>query len=259
MRLFMAALVALLMATTQANAQGFQAQVSPPRFEASARQGTVFRDVIEVSNPGQTAMRLKVSTADWALDASGTAQFSASLVPGSCRPWTAIEATLIEVPANARKRFRFEVRVPPDAPDGQCRFGIMFEGEPTPVPGMVMPVAGRIGVIVYLDVGKGQAQLKVVGSGIGVVNGQTLPYLRVENTGNAHGRLSGLVDGTDAKGKSWTFGPSTIPILPGATRDVTLMPLVAQGESADFAFPVRIKGRLDWRDQRVDVDVEAGQ
>lgn len=259
MRLLTSALVLLALATTQAGAQGFQAQVSPPRFETSAKPGSVFRDVIEVSNPGQTPMQLKVSTADWVLDASGTAQFSAPLVPGSCRPWTAIESTLIEVPANARKRFRFEVRVPPDAADGQCRFGIMFEGEPTPVAGMPMPVAGRIGVIVYLDIGKGQAQLRVVGSGIGVVNGETLPYLRVENTGNAHGRLAGLVDGTDAKGKTWTFGPSTVPILPGATRDITLMPMVTEGETADFAFPVRIKGRLDWRDQRLDVDVVAGQ
>ena len=254
MRLFLITAALLVSAATQAQAQGFQAQVSPPRFEAGAKPGTVYREVIEISNPGQTPMRLTVSTADWVLDEQGTAQFSAALAPGSCRPWTAIEATRIEVPANGRKRFRFEVRVPADAESGQCRFGLMFEGEPTQLEGMAMPVAGRIGVIVYLDIGDARADLRIIGSKVVDAGGQWLPALYVENAGNTHGRLGGLVDATDAAGRRWTLGPSTVPILPGGRRDVTLIPMLAEGESADIRYPLHIRGRLEWRDQRIDVD-----
>lgn len=256
----MAALVALAVAGTPAAlAQGFEAQISPPRFEDGTKPGTVYREVIEISNPGQTPTRLSVSTADWVFDDDGAARFTEALATGSCRPWTALEATSIEVPAGGRRRFRFEVRVPADAPDGQCRFGVMFEGEPTPMPGMVMPVAGRIGVIVYLDIGKASAALRVVGGGKADVGGQTLPTIRVENTGNAHGRLSGLIDALDAAGKRWTLSPSSLPILPGATRDIPLAPVLAEGEQAMLAFPLELKGRLDWRDQRIDIDTRAGQ
>jgi hypothetical protein len=251
--------LAALASWSAASAQGFQAQISPPRFEDVARPGTVYRNVVEISNPAQVPMRLTVSTADWLLDESGTAQFSGPLAPGSCRPWTALEATQIEVPANGRRRFRFEVRVPADAADGQCRFGLMFEGEPTAIEGIALPVAGRIGVIVYLDVGAARAQLELASTSTQVVAGQTLPVLSITNTGNAHARLNGLLDAVDATGERWTLLPSGVPILPGSTRDVTLTPLVAEGEPSTLAFPVRITGRLDWRNVRLDVDTSAGQ
>lgn len=242
-----------------ASAQGFQAQISPPRFEDAAKPGSVYRNVVEISNSSPTPMRLSVSTADWVLDASGTAQFSGPLAPGSCRPWTALEATQLDVPANGRRRFRFEVRVPADAADGQCRFGLMFEGEPTAIEGIALPVAGRIGVIVYLDIGDARAELAVVGTSTQVVAGQTLPVISIQNTGNAHARLNGLLDAVDATGERWTLLPTSLPILPGSRRDITLTPLVAAGEPSTLAFPVRITGRLDWRDLRLDVDASAGQ
>ena len=242
-----------------AAAQGFQAQISPPRFEDTAKPGTVYRHVVEISNASPTPMRLTVSTADWVLDATGTAQFSGPLAPGSCRPWTALEATQLEVPPNGRRRFRFEVRVPADATDGQCRFGLMFEGEPTSVEGIALPVAGRIGVIVYLDIGNARAELEIAGTATQVVAGQTLPVISVRNTGNAHARLNGLLDAIDAAGERWTLLPASLPILPGTTREITLTPVVAEGEPSTLAFPVRITGRLDWRDLRLDVDASAGQ
>lgn len=256
---FLALALAVLLPWAGASAQGFQAQISPPRFEDAAKPGTVYRNVVEISNASPTPMRLSVSTADWVLDQTGTAQFSGPLAPGSCRPWTALEATRIEVPPNGRRRFRFEVRVPADAADGQCRFGLMFEGEPTAIEGMALPVSGRIGVIVYLDVGDARAVLEVAGTATEVVAGQTLPVLSVRNTGNAHARLNGLLDAVDATGERWTLMPASLPILPGTTRAITLTPLVAEGEPSTLAFPVRITGRLDWRDQRLDVDASAGQ
>lgn len=237
----------------------FSAQISPPRFEEQAKAGAVYRDVVEIYNTSNVPLRLKVGTADWALDANGTAEFSKSLEEGSCRPWTAIEAPQIEVAARSKKRFRFEVRVPQDAPDGQCRFALLFEGEPVQVPNMPMPVAGRIGIIVYLDIGSGAARLVLEGSGVREVDGRKLPFLTVSNEGNAHGRLQGFLDGRDAAGRKWTFTPSGHPVLPGARRDIVLFPVLAEGETADLAYPLAISGRTEWKGTPFAVDTQASE
>lgn len=237
----------------------FSAQISPPRFEERAGAGTVYRDVVEIYNTSNQPLRLKVGTADWKLDANGNAEFSKSLEEGSCRPWTAIESQEIEVEPRAKRRFRFEVRVPTDAPDGQCRFALLFEGEPVRMPNMPMPVAGRIGVVVYLDIGNGAAQLVLESSGVHVDGERRLPYLKVRNDGNAHGRLQGFVDGRDAAGRKWTFAPAGHPLLPGASRDITLFPVLAEGETADLVFPVAISGRTEWKGTPFSIDTQASE
>lgn len=250
---FRMALLALMVLPAIAQAQ-FSAQITPPRFEDGAKPGDVYREVIEISNVAPTPLRMKVSTSDWSLNDQGGVAFQASLADDSCRPWTALEATEIEVPANGKRRFRFEVRVPVDATARQCRFAIMFEGEPTPVPGVALPVAGRIGIIVYLDVGGAKANLRVAGTGVVEEGGREIPMLRIENSGNAHGRLEGFIDAVDATGERWTLAPSGNPILPGATREIPLYPVVNDDEPIVLAFPMQVKGKLEWRGQSVDID-----
>ena len=249
----LAALLAGLVFAGSALAQ-FSAQITPPRFEDRASPGDVYREVIEISNIAPTDARMSVSTADWSLSADGGVSFQKSLAPGSCRPWTALEGTEVRVPGNGKKRFRFEVRVPADAPSQQCRFAILFEGDPTPVPGMVVPVAGRIAIIVYLDIGDARARLRVVGHGVVESEGRLLPMLRVENTGDAHGRLQGFLDGTDPSGERWTLAPAPDPILPGMTREIRVYPLVNDGEPVELAFPMQVRGKLEWRGTSIDVD-----
>ena len=50
-----------------AQAQGFAALVSPPRFELAAQAGKTLRSVIEVSNRSTAAGRYLIHTADWTL------------------------------------------------------------------------------------------------------------------------------------------------------------------------------------------------
>lgn len=252
-------LASLALSTALPAAAQFSAQITPPRFEEQARPGAVYRDVVEIYNTANVPLRMNVGTADWVLDANGNAEFNKSLAEGSCRPWTAIEASQIEVPARGKKRFRFEVRVPADAPDGQCRFALLFEGEPVRVPNMPMPVAGRIGIIVYLDVGDGAARLVLEGSGVREEGGQKLPALVVRNDGNAHGRLQGFLDATGADGKRWTLTPAGHPILPGARREIVLMPVLPQGETAELVFPLRISGRTEWKGRPFEIDAQASE
>src|SRR3546814_13929276 len=95
----------------------------------------------------------------------------------------------------------------------------------------------------------------LVGHEVHTVDGNDVPVLEVRNSGNAHGRLRGFVDGRDADGKTYALQPSTLPILPGETRDIALAP---QADNADapvpvIAWPLRPEGRLDSGKQRLDI------
>lgn len=259
----MRALLALLLATAAplALAQGFAAQVSPPRFEESAKPGTVHRNVIEITNSNPAAARFLLKTADWTLAEDGSVLFSDALVPGSCRPWVAIEASQIQIGANARRRFRFEVAVPADAPDGQCRFALVVEGEPAPQPDGSLQVSGRIAIIVYLTIGNGAPVLTLVETRVQEVQGRDLPVVRIRNTGNAHARLAGFLDAIGADGRRITLLPSADPILPGATRDIPLLPVLDAPNAPEpaLSFPLRLKGRLESPPLALDVETEAAR
>jgi hypothetical protein len=230
-------------------AQGFAAVVSPPRFELTVKSGERVREVVEISNATAQSATYHVRTGDWTLAPDAGVTFSESLAVGSCRPWVAIERRDIVVPGGGRYRYRFEVQPPVDAPAGECRFALLIEGDEQLVraPGGVnIPVSGRIGVIVYVTVGSAAPDLQIVGTGIGETNGRQVPVLKIRNTGNAHGRMTGFLSGVDATGRTLEFAPSTLPILPGETREIALVASTAPDTIADVAYPVRVRGTLEW-------------
>jgi hypothetical protein len=250
-------LAACALAPAGAGAQGFSALVSPPRFEDQVKPGTVYRNVVEISNVSGAAAHYTLKTADWHLDAQGSAVFDTALAPGSCRPWVGLEAADIQIAANGKRRYRFEVAVPADAPVGECRFAILLEGDPETVGGaLALPVSGRIGIIVYLGVGEAAARLHLLDTGVAELEGRKLPVLRVRNDGNAHSRLEGLVDGTDANGRKLSFLPSSLPLMPGETRTIALTPQADDAASTApvIAYPLQLKGALDWGKQRLELD-----
>jgi hypothetical protein len=249
--------LACLVLAFPAAGQEFSALVSPPRFEARAQPGETYRNVVEITNVSGQSASFVVRTADWTLDANGGAVFSDALAPGSCRPWVGIEAARITLQPQAKRRYRFEVAVPADAPAGQCRFALMIEGDAQAIPGSVAPpVSGRIGVIVYLAVGDAAARLEVTGTARQTVEGQALPVLQVRNSGNAHGRPGGFLDGMAADGRKIVFTPSGLPVLPGETRAIVLTPQSDDPDEAApaIAYPLRVRGRLEWEDGRLELD-----
>ena len=252
-----AALVLALLAATDAGAQGFAALVSPPRFEESVKPGATLRQVIEITNRSATPGRYRMHTADFTLGADYGVTFQDALAPGSCRPWVAIERPLVELPGGGTIRYRFEVQVPADAPAGECRFAIMVEAdEPsmTKAGAVQLPVVGRIGVIVYVTVGGAAPNIEMFGPTVITLNGKQVPALRLRNTGTAHTRVSGFLTGKDASGKTYDFTPSDFPILPGETRDVFLTPSTSDDPNPTLAFPVTVKGTLEWANQSTELD-----
>lgn len=245
----------------QAAAAGFALLITPPRFELRAQPGEVLRRVLEITNASEAPAWFGVHTAEWEFGDDGSVMFSSPLADGSCRPWSALEARTVELAPNGRRRFRFEIAVPADAPEQECRFAIMFEGEPDAVGQLGVPVAGRIGVIVYVAVGGAAPQLELRHAGIVSSESGLLPALTVENTGNAHTRLEGFVSGRDGAGREIVFVPQSSPVLPGQTRTVALYPQAPKGEAPpELTFPIRLSGRLEWSGTRLDIDqVFAGE
>ncbi len=257
-RVVIALAVALLPAVVApAIAQEFAAVVSPPRFEDRAKPGATYRNVIEIANVSPRAGHYTVETADWTLDPQGAPVFTQTLAPGSCRPWVGIEANEVKLAGNGKRRFRFEVAVPADAPRGECRFAIMIEGEPQIARGNVpLPVSGRIGVIVYLAIGDAAPALKLLETRTIEVQTQRLPALRVRNDGDMHGRLEGYLAAIDAEGRRIVLVPDSAPLLPGAEREIPLYPQAEPGATTTPAivYPLRIRGRLDAERQRLDIE-----
>ncbi len=238
-----------------AHAQGFAAIISPPRFVLFVKPGEKTRQVIEITNASGQLAKYYLKTADWALDKNGGVSFDETLQAGSCRPWVAIEAREISVSGGGKYRYRFEIAAPADAPPGECRFALLVEGDEQAIKatnGPPVPLAGRIAIIVYVTVGNAAPKLEVVSSQVALVDGESIPVLQVKNAGNAHGRLDGFLSGTDASGKKLEFTISTLPILPGETRVISLT--VTRGERdapVKITYPITIRGNLEWSDKSI--------
>jgi hypothetical protein len=231
-----------------AAAQNFAAVVSPPRFELDMKPGTQRREVIEITHTDPAPGTYRIRTADFTLTEDARVDISDALAPGSCRPWVAIERRELAIAAGGRYRYRFEIRAPESAPAGECRFALLIEGGDQSVKsgGLEIPVSARIAVIVYARIGDAEPALEVVQGRVGTADARPVPALVVKNNGIAHGRLAGFLSGEDATGRRFDFVPSTLPILPGESREIVLVPTAPVDRIPELRFPVSLKGRLEW-------------
>lgn len=242
-----------------AHAEGFAVFLSPSRFSFAAVPGQAHREVLELHHVGLETGRYRLYTNDWEFQKDYSVRFSDALAPDSCRPWVALERRELTIAPNAKYRFRFEVTPPPGTPARECRFALMVEGLDTAKfqrENLSFPVAGRIGVIVYVRVGDAAPKLTIAPGGVQSREGMKLPVLTVTNSGNAHGRLDGFLTGIDATGASLELAPETDPILPGMRRDIPLRP-VAEGKAAPPAirYPLTVKGTVEWGESRQTLDL----
>jgi hypothetical protein len=260
-RALVAALLAL--ALPPALAQDFAASATPPRYELEARPGTVVRQVLTLGNESNLAASYIVRTNDWDLNDAGGPVFFDELRPASCRPWVRIERREVRLKPLEQRRYRFEVHVPQDAPEGECRFALMVEQPPdvaaaTGGAGNVrFPIQGRLGVIVYLRVGSAAPRLELEGVRTETVNAQKVPVAVFRNAGNAHGRPAGVLEAVDADRRSLELTVSPSPVLPGRTRAVPIWPQAAQESDKPPAlrYPLTLKGKIEWDGGSRDIDL----
>jgi len=234
-----------------AAASEFALAVSPPRFELELKPGERSRQVMEITNASAASTSFAIKTADWLLGMDNSVTFVDELQPGSCRPWVAIERRELTMAGGRPYRFRFEISVPPDAKPGECRFAIMLEGQEQLTrmeSGPPIPFSARLGVVVYVSIGGAAPELSVAGAGVQTVNGKPTPVLQIRNSGTAHGRVTGFLNGTDASNTSLEFSPANTPILPGETRTIPLSATRPgdQDTAAQIRYPVTVRGKLEW-------------
>lgn len=252
----------LLTATTQAVANGFSVLVSPPRLELAGKPGEVIRDHIEISNPENRPISLELRTADWDMSETGATTFyPPELQPGSCRPWARIERHQLRLPAQASKRYRFQIDIPADAPAGECRLALLLqapedEAVMAKADALSIPVQGRIAVVIYVTVGDARADLLLKALRLEEVNGQLQPVALIHNQGNAHARTTGFVDARNANGKRLEFAIASLPILPGQTRRVPLYRAREEGDAQDvLAAPLEASGAIEWQTGKIMIDM----
>jgi len=252
-RLFFPLLAILLVAPIETGAEGFAVLVAPPRFELHANAGELVRDHVEISNPGDNPVTFLMRTADWDMTAEGSATFyPPELQPGSCRPWVRIERHKFRLPAQGKKRYRFQIQVPEDAPAGECRVALLVEAPPedavqAQASSLSLPIRGRIAIVIYLAVGGAQPELQIRDMLLEMHKDKPRPVLIVENTGNAHGRTSGFAEAIDTTGKRFDFEITPLPILAGQTRRIPLyQPTIDDRAPEDYTAPLEISGTLEW-------------
>lgn len=259
------ALAAALLAAPVAAAP-FEIAVNPSRFEVSGKSGERIGQSLEIHNLGAQNTELALRTLDWEFDEAGRLSFHDALQPGSCRPWVVLERPRLAVPGRGKRSFRFQVQVPADAARGECRFMIAVEGvEPAQqavIQGsggasLSLPVTGRIAVAVYLQLNGAEPRLELTQVGVRQINGQRQPFVTVRNTGDAHGRLGGTLDATDAQGAALSLDVEGAPVMAGQTRALALQPRGVNGEAVmSVPFPLKLKGLLDWDKGGFRVDTE---
>jgi hypothetical protein len=240
-----------LLAAAPAHAE-FAAAISPPRFELDISPGDTQRSVLEIAHAGVSPGNYRLYTADWTMNAQGELAFSDELLPGSCRPWVAIERRNLTIAPAAKVRFRFEVSPPADAAPVECRFALMIESaEASAGPGAAnFPMSGRIGVIVYARVAGVRPDLRIDAGLTTRIDGRDVPALRVSNVGQATGRFVGFLNARDANGRFVDLAPDSIPVLPGMTRVIGLLPVPPVDRPNDpppkvDAWPLAVKGTLE--------------
>ena len=266
-RLFAAASIALiaLMSVESASAAAFEIAAIPSRFEVSGKSGQRIGQSLDIQNVGATATEVSLRTIDWTFSEDGNITYHDELVPNSCRPWVALERKTVKLEAQQKKSFRFQIDPPADAARGECRFMIAIEGiEPASKAliqkgnvGLSLPVSGRIAVAVYVMLNGAEPKIEMSKIGVAEVKGARTPVVTVRNTGDAHGRLDGVIDAVGGDGSKFQLIPDGTPVLPGQTRNLAL---TAKGEPNSkppvIVFPLRTHGTLDWDNGSFKVDAE---
>jgi fimbrial chaperone protein len=235
----------------------FAVRISPPNFELKGKPGDVLREVITIENTDTAPGIYHIQIVDFELNEQGAVvpqPTDKPLSASSCRPWTRKERHTIKLPPKRIKRYRFEVHVPADAQDGECRFAVLISPSPETIGAMKfgsfnVPVAGAIAVVVYVTVGKAKPELEFKGVVKKKANGKTSLTVNLHNWGNAHARPSGNVIAKGADGKKAELLLSPFPIMPGETRGIRLFAdkeISGIEDIEELAFPLYLKGLVEW-------------
>ena len=256
-RLLLGLTLAYWIASSAAFAAGFEIALSPGRFELTTQSGQRMTQSITLQNLGGSETEVSLRSLDWAMSDDGNVTYFDELQPGSCRPWLTLERRGLKIPPRSKRSFRFQLDIPADAKQGECRLMIAVEGVGPATKTLLnaggaaslnMPVSGRIAVPVYLAVNGARPKLELLQTQSREIDGKRVPMVEVKNSGDAHGRLEGSLEAKDADNVSFLLEPFGGPIMPGQTRWLQLAPYpeTRGGKLPAIRPPFKTQGVLEW-------------
>lgn len=262
---FLAGALASLVCTYSA-AGPFEIAASPSRFELATKSGARVGQSLDIYNVGKLSSEVSLRTLDWSYTEDGVVSYFDELQPNSCRTWVTLERKTVVVTAGSKRTFRFQIDVPADAPRGECRFMLAVEGvEPAHKAilesggglNLSLPVTGRIAIAVYVAINGAAPKLSLTQLRVQDIKGNPTAIAVVTNQGDAHGRLDGSLDATDAKGQTYELNVEGTPVMPGQSRILPFTSKSISNKTTEaLTFPLNAKGILDWENGSFKVDTE---
>ncbi len=240
--MLMAALGAGLFAPA---ASAFGIGLQPTTVEMELAPGERKRQVINIANVHQEkTISLTVGLADWSLDENGQIELSA---PGetetSSADWVRFSPAFITLEPGEAGQIVVDMAAPVRLKtSGDHRFALLASTILPENRGQGSGVWKRyqIASLFYLTTGEADSQPQITGSGLAVdeAGHQTLG-LRIENAGNAHARLKGVLEIALANGETETRPIENLVVLDRSARNHAISLGVDVSEISDLT--VRLK------------------
>lgn len=137
-----------------ATAQGGAALVDPASIVYKPQRGETVTGTVRLSNPGTTALGLRLYVSDWTMNMTGQFEFAdPGTLERSASTWLSLPASKVELGPRESRAIDYTLSVPEDATDGTHWTVIFAESEPTaPEPGQpTAAISVRVGHIVYVN------------------------------------------------------------------------------------------------------------
>ncbi|WP_051363435.1 hypothetical protein [Deinococcus murrayi] len=198
--------------------------VDPITRHYSVTPGQTVTQVLNIYNPNQTAVRLKLAVylTDMNINEVGESQFlPVGSVKESSARWTTVSPSELELGGQESKQVRYTIQVPANASPGTHWAVLMFEGqEPAAVPGKTLASFRlRVGHTMYVHVQPMTTAGSVTGIFESVPKTDTGVYelaVQYTNSGNSAVAVRGRVELRDAAGTLVATLPLDVAVaLPG--------------------------------------------
>lgn len=226
MRLVMFVLAFTLMVLSLSPAAfGFGIGLQPTTVEMEVGPGERHRQVINLANVHQEqTISLTIGLADWSLTEDGQIDLSP---PGeterSSADWVRFSPAFVTLEPGESAQVVVDIALPARiATTGDHRFALLASTILPEERGAGSGVWRRyqLASLFYLTVGDSESRPVVTSSGLAIgEDGSPLFGLRIENSGNAHARLDGVVEVTTASGVIDSVPVSNLVVLDGAARN----------------------------------------
>ena len=248
------ALAAAALALGAAQAQS-AAVVDPSSVVLQAQPGQVLEGAVRFTNPGETALPLRLYLSDWNFDDIGNFVFDeVGTSHRSASAWLSFQPTALEVAPSTSEVVRYDLEVPEGLAPGSYWTVLFAESEPSdPVPGQPSAaISVRVGHVVYVQVPPlttGGAILGIFGEPPSATSAAYRMFVQYANTGNGAQGIEGRLSVRNAVGEAVIEADiERQVVLPESTR-VLQINLVGPLPAGDYTALIV----LDHGDEQIEV------